>query len=363
MKVANAATSNTSQRRRITPPISLERPEHKALEKGEYQTYKLRNTPADADSPTYELAVPYFSTGTCEEWLRFRKNLTKVLTGQNVTTGPASYAIARRLMEGDALATFDNKANELGAETVAHFTGCLDAVARQVFPLRAVQLQKRYMRRFLRKPATMKTREYSARIVEMNNYLPKFPPLTEGGPAPTKLPDDEIIDLLEFGVPGSWQKSMVVQDFDPMAHTVREVVAFCERMERVETEEGKAPGNQQPKEAKDGKNKQSKKRGKKRSSAEAQEGTDKYCMLHGNGNHTSEECRTLQGQAKRMKATYEAQHPSKKKAYKEKQEIHNMVMDAVGEAISKTFGDKKRKKSSGGSQKTTDELQNFEVLW
>lgn len=350
-------------RRKIAPPVPLERPEHKDLERGEYQTYKLRNTPEDADSPTYELSIPYFTTGTCEEWLRFRKNLSKVLTGQNVTTGPPSYAVARRLLDGDALTVFNNEATSQGNESIPHFTACLDAVARTVFPQRAVQLQKRFMRRFLRKPSTLKTREYTARLMEMNLFIPQFPPATVGGATPTALPDDEIIDLLEFGVPNSWQRTMVLQDFDPVNHTVQEFVAFCERMERIEIAEGTSNPTQQPKADK----KPSPKKGKsdrekrKRSSSKDDEGSPGDCRLHGeNCGHSTHDCRTLVHQAKRMKQTYDAQHSSQKKTYRQKQEMHAMVAAAVETMMEKGKGGKRNKRKS--KKEKEQELQNFENL-
>ena len=62
----------------------------------------------------------------------------------------------------------------------------------------------------------MNTHEYIARLIEMNNYIPQFPPTTANGNAPEKLPAEELVDLLEFGVPNSWQKAMILQDFDPL---------------------------------------------------------------------------------------------------------------------------------------------------
>ena len=122
MKISPTNSNTLQARSKIAPPISLMRPEIRELEKGEYQTYKLRNTPTDPDSPTYALAVPYFSSGCVEEWLKFRRNLTKVLTGQNVTTGPAQYSVARRLLDGDALAAFENSTTVDGhTETTVTF--------------------------------------------------------------------------------------------------------------------------------------------------------------------------------------------------------------------------------------------------
>eukprot|EP00957_Ditylum_brightwellii_P153608 11690029-Ditylum_brightwellii.AAC.1 len=75
--------------------IALTRPAPKTLERSQYHTYRLRTTPAETDSPTYELAIPFFDKGTPEEWIKFWRGLQAVLKGQNVTQGPASYAVAK----------------------------------------------------------------------------------------------------------------------------------------------------------------------------------------------------------------------------------------------------------------------------
>ena len=86
----------------------------------------------------------------------------------------------------------------------------------------------------------MTTQDYVARISEMNSYLPLFPPVATRT-APEKLPDDEIVNLLEFEVPNSWQKAMILQDFDPLQKTVREFIQFCKKLEQVEHTDGSVP--------------------------------------------------------------------------------------------------------------------------
>ena len=99
---------------RIVPPIPLEQPEKKALEKGEYYTYKLRTNPADSDLPTYKLLVPYFSTGTCKEYLKFCTNFYKVCLGQHITTGPQKFILARHLLDVKATDLDRRETNRLG---------------------------------------------------------------------------------------------------------------------------------------------------------------------------------------------------------------------------------------------------------
>ena len=78
-----------------------------------------------------------------------------------------------------------------------------------VFPARPALMQKRYLHCFVHKPATMKIRDYAAHLSEINNYLPSFPPYANGD-KPEALPEDEMVDLMEFGVPNSWQRHMTM---------------------------------------------------------------------------------------------------------------------------------------------------------
>eukprot|EP00957_Ditylum_brightwellii_P034510 2617011-Ditylum_brightwellii.AAC.1 len=56
--------------------IPFKRADPKPLECGQFHTYKLRTTPADATSPIYELLLPLFKEGSPEEWILFRRGLT-----------------------------------------------------------------------------------------------------------------------------------------------------------------------------------------------------------------------------------------------------------------------------------------------
>eukprot|EP00957_Ditylum_brightwellii_P144561 11011873-Ditylum_brightwellii.AAC.1 len=125
MKTVPMATKRTNPdvKRAIIPFL---RPEPRNLEKGQYHTYKLCTTPADATSPVYELSVPFFDEGTPEEWIKFRCGLAAVLKGQNVMQGPASYTVAKTLLKGDALTVFEQAEIAQGNQTVPHFNKCLD---------------------------------------------------------------------------------------------------------------------------------------------------------------------------------------------------------------------------------------------
>ena len=123
--------SNLDMKRAV---IAFQQPQARQLECRQYHTYKLCTTPADTTSPIYKLSVPFFDNGTPKEWIKFQCGLSAVLKGQNVTQGPASYAVAKTLLKGNALTVFEQVEIAQGNQTVPHFNLCLYDVAKHVFP-------------------------------------------------------------------------------------------------------------------------------------------------------------------------------------------------------------------------------------
>ena len=84
----------------------------------------------------------------------------------------------------------------------------------------------------------MNTKKYAALVVEINNFFNYFPVDVGIASTPEKLPTDELVDILEFGCPPTWQKEMIIQNFDVTAASISEFVDFCERLEmakKIET--------------------------------------------------------------------------------------------------------------------------------
>ena len=129
----------------MTPPVSLQRPPRVNWESGTYLSLNLLAVPGNHDSPTYNMNVRYFNNGTPEQWLMFQKAISKVLVGQNVTTAPPTYGMARRLMEGAALSKFDESSLRHGAKTLIHYKQVMRNITLYVFATQALQVQKRYM--------------------------------------------------------------------------------------------------------------------------------------------------------------------------------------------------------------------------
>ena len=119
--------------------------------------------------------MAYFRDRTPKEWLLFKKKLTWCITRQNVTSGPTKYALARRLLSGRALANFNHAATANEHKSLANYKRCIQGFTLRVFPQKALQDQKRWMRRFLKKPRDMPVQDYITRVIEINDYLAESP--------------------------------------------------------------------------------------------------------------------------------------------------------------------------------------------
>jgi hypothetical protein len=310
------------------PPIPLDRPERQVLKEGNYVSFKLRAVPTDPESQVYSLSVPYYNSGTPESWILFRKNLDKILIGQNITTGPPTYAMKRRILEGASLAKFEDSTATRGTETLEHFTQVLEDMGAYVFPRRALQMEKRYMRRYMRKPRALKMREYMARVEELNHDLRYFPTFMPGA----RLLEDELLDIYEYGVPATWQKRFLLQGFDPLEHSKQEFLEFCERLEATEDifeEHASARRKASPKDrykANEGISAPAtRSSGNTRNNYNSKNRSSKFCRLHGQQqSHDTGTCKVLLDQADKMKSTWRTQPPQfNKKRFASKKPFQN----------------------------------------
>ena len=339
------------------PPITLNRPKPVEMKKGQYVTVKLRTVPNDDNSQTYDLNVPIFRTGTPETFLEFQRDLTKAIVGQNITTGPGKYAMARRLLAGDALAVFNVHARELGAETNVHYDSVMQNLCKHIFPQRSLRLQKRYMRRYMRKPKEMTTREYIARVNEINGYLALFPPFGLN----QTLPNDELLDLLEFGVPSVWQREFWRQGWDPIEHSVTEFTEFCERLEFTETMYNETHAKKRPRANTDLNGNNGNSKSKIKPNGKKTGKSSKWCELHQTDTHDTSECKIILAQARKMREAWSnrSKQPVKKRENDKRQdnELNSIVKQAV-----KILNHKKNSSKQKTEENFNIEEDDFELV-
>ena len=148
--------------------------------------------------------MAHFKDSIPKEWLLYKNRLTRCLDGHGVMARPAKFSLTRRLLLGRALANFNNAASLRTTETREHYLQCIHVVTLGVSPQYALKEQKTWMRCFLKKLQDMCIKEYVDRVVKINDYLLQFPPSVPAGNS-KKLPNNKLLELLEFGIPLKWR--------------------------------------------------------------------------------------------------------------------------------------------------------------
>ncbi len=407
MKISSAAVNAlTNAEKAKEMPILPLVPEPVKYAKEDILTYKLRTDPADAASATYEMRIPVCKADRdLRSAIIARSNLRKVWIGLALDADPAGAdRIAQQVYKSQALTNYnagrdlslqhrntvakDNArqqgkiqvapAGGVGApalETDDQFEaringivtalsmddlnqGCLRVIGFMT-PTRGLARVKRYLRRKCRKPVDMKVKEFFIHLFRINSEeLPFMPPAFSANQA---LSEDELIDILLYAFPSSWQTEMQRQGFDPyaMGSTPTQVVNFCERFEAAEELENKG-------------NKVSSKNGKKTSGNKSQKTSSNnngsyYCMHHGQNNtHNTDQCMVLKKMLSSMnEGSSKGKSKNKtwsRKAEKAKSDTKKELAAFVRKTMRNELNAMQKKRKAEDSDSDEEEVQAFDEL-
>ena len=364
----NYLSEKTKAEAKSTHILPLVPSEPEELRKDQTSSFSLRVDPTDPDSVTYKFSMQVIEgTEEVRTILSWKTNVDKVLVGFNITTGAAQKQMIDNLCKHTAKALFEQtwnaaarlvrerravQAREASAagggnpaaqqaayEAIAN-TALLDAdnttlrviqtaidgVIKGCVPDKTLQRVKRNMRREMRKPVDMKVRQHFVHLSRLNNELESLPPFGND----QGLSEDELIDILIHAVPKSWTREMDRQGFDPVVHSLGEVVSFLERVETAE--QGHENNNTKSSQKASSKTSSSYKKGSKSSGS-----GNHYCMVHGkNATHSTENCNQLKKEASRLKSGNN-DGKSKNKTWKNKDSYkkkeHNTLEALVSESV------------------------------
>jgi hypothetical protein len=275
MKVSNGAAKKALEHKdskQELPVLSLvpDNIQLEELDTAKIGHFKLLSVVTDPTSSKFSFSMPYADGSQSIRFqIKWVWNALKVLRGMNITDGGAQAELVRQLCSGQVLTQFnehivalqldaklsrataaanaltrdpaetddewkarrkqaltDNMALPLDDPTPTMVQASLKTTIKMVCPYKALEKQKRFMRRKMRKPHDMRIRQFVNHLHRINyEELPQLPPFGPNQP----LSQDELLDIVLFGIPKSWIKEMDRQDFDPFKQTtLTQVVDFCE---------------------------------------------------------------------------------------------------------------------------------------
>ena len=315
MKIAPSSTSKTSNKPNIIFPLVEDDEEYK-LSKNNSTSWELKTVPNDANSPTYKVMVRILEGNeTPRQICRWHKDVLRVCVGVNATTLETREPIMKACMRPGPINTFHattrayaeaayeaaleaaaqtdatngntDAADAVRAQGLDHYrnNGHLDIALREVvtslLPRKVLAKTKRNLRRDMRKPVDMTVRKYYQAVSRINDEeLPHLPPFGHG----QFLGADEILDILLFGTPRSWQTEMDRQGFDPIEKGLLATVDFMENLESTEEKPFQEAKSKNKKKSSDKNSGESKNSSKKTAPY--------FCKVHGpNYTHDTTDCR------------------------------------------------------------------------
>ena len=170
-------------------------------------------------------------------WIDLSKDIDEIW-GQNSINGPTDrISTIKTLLKGESLTAFsvaledarrplgdDADPLPLSNEIIA---SAMAAVSRTIFPHRALETQRLWMTRHMKKPYSLSTRKTASAITRINNCLPLFP----GGLPTSKFSEAEIVGLLEWSLPQSWRNKFDLKGYTPTLDDKAKLIAKCEAIE------------------------------------------------------------------------------------------------------------------------------------
>ena len=235
------------------------------------------------------------------------------------------YKCMERVLKNNDKAEFLQQANLVGICTVAFFTTVMATMNVHIFPTYAYCDQRQYIQRYLKKPPDMKVRSFTTRLIQLNLYLPYFPP-DRPGQLVTPLPDDDIKEILYRTMSNTWKKKMIEQGYSYLDVPIHSMAEFFET--RIENLEKSIPPSVPSRNRKKSKKKSKKRKGvtfddsKDEDSKEEHKGKN-FCQNQSTCGHTTNEYTTLKPLVKQAKKK-KAKHFQQKKRFI-KHEVNTMV--------------------------------------
>jgi Tfp pilus assembly protein PilE len=193
-----------------------------------------------AKAPTYKMFCRRFDEGTAEQFILLLHNLDVLWTQNSLDTAADRLANLRAILRNESLTQFEASLEEQKQPTTARgatkeltndmITKGLEEVAKSVFPYRALEIQKNWMRRIMKKPVNMTFRVMNTAVNRMNNALKHFP----GATATSAFTEEQLVEILQWTIPARWVSKFDLDGYIITEHSRAKLVAQCEAMERFE---------------------------------------------------------------------------------------------------------------------------------
>ncbi len=294
-------------------------------ERADVVSFLCRVNPTTPDGEKYKKYIPVFETGKPEVLLQLFISIEEVWRQNQVTTAANKYYTLKTALKGNALQIVETS---IGNNNITN--SCLEAaindLKQEVFCHQALQIQRHYMRRDVKKPMSLTTRQFFNRFQTLNDYLPCFP----NGNEDSSFSEMELREILSYALPKKWRDKFNELGFDAYAEDTT-LAMLMEKAEAVERANPPVLAPKKPIKKKAHKTSKSTKSYKGKSQTTGQK--KYYCVIHGHNNtHDSDHCKSLKHILEKEGVKTGNKNANDKKKY---QEVNTLMgkMSSKGQKI------------------------------
>ena len=139
---------------------------------------KLHIYPMEYTSDLYEFKMSLFDNGDPEEFLLFVRNFNITLSASGALEVGTKGQYLCTLVHGEALLHFDSFSADVESTQTLNVDDIIKGLVQYFPPVNSLSEQKRSMRHGVKKPRALTVRRYTARLIDLNEYLASFPEAT-----------------------------------------------------------------------------------------------------------------------------------------------------------------------------------------
>jgi len=231
------------------PPIKFIRSERaaKTPDDSMYHEFEFHIDKNDKKSTKMSKKMLMFENGDAEMWCDWRIEFDDLVQLAPLKTTDQKTNAVLTLFKGKALQhfkEFSRSIEQVNRERIdsgktawseeRKFSEILDKVAKEFFPVKhAYRRQCFYLRYHLYISGKFGVREFMARLHRINACIPYFPRKNgvNGRVVCTRLPDDELCDILNLAKKPEWTIKMLEANQDPYDYDLHGLTEYLERLE------------------------------------------------------------------------------------------------------------------------------------
>jgi hypothetical protein len=186
----------------------------------------------------YKKSIRTFEDGDPQQWMDVMTGLREIWLQNYVDDVTDMSNTVGAILKGDSLTAYEAAVEDLTVNpnddtqvlplTEDHVKNVLRAVSETVFPFRALETQKQWMSKHMKKPYNMTLKTMTHAMSKINNFLPYFP---EGG-VKSKYSESELTGILQFAVPDYYRAAFDLRDYIPTDESKSRFITECEQVKR-----------------------------------------------------------------------------------------------------------------------------------